>query len=398
MLLSSLTTDIELLHKMLLDDAQKNERILLHINVIEKEISALKSLLTPIDASRLNSPTEFNGQLILVVDDQTMNLDLVSALLADSNLKVVCTSSAQQALKMMCEIVPDLILMDIQMPEMDGYTATEKIRAQYGPGGPIILAMTANDSKEDKQKSLAAGMQGHINKPIDADSLLVQLNYWLHNRASADVNSRPIAPIITPEIPTTCELPGIDVPAAMVRLRGNRELLDEVLISFAAKAALIVPELQQAKRDNNIEEATRILHRLKGTSANLSAFKIAPLAGRLESQCKQGKLPTDDELLNLHDFINEMITSAKSLQKNSLPEAAENHPDRQQLDQHLASIKKHLNTDLGQAEEAVEALNRLCANTLFAETANQLKTLFYQFNLRAVNDLISKEFEDINNG
>jgi CheY-like chemotaxis protein/HPt (histidine-containing phosphotransfer) domain-containing protein len=389
---------------MLLNDAQQKERVLNHINIIEKEINALKSLLslepTCAAAASLNPPAEFNGQLILVVDDQSMNLDLIAALLEDCNLKVICTSCAEQALKFMQDVLPDLILMDIQMPQMDGYTATQKIRSLYGPNGPIILAMTANDTDADKQKSLVAGMQGHIVKPIDADYLLTQLNHWLHKGTSTDSNSRPVTPVIAAKVPTNSEppthtgLPGIDVPAAMARLRGNRELLDEVLVSFAAKAALIVPELHQAKRDNDIEQAMRLLHRLKGTSANLSAYKIAPLAGKLESLCKQGNLPPDDELINLDAFINEVIVSAQGLQKCPLPAAAQNHDlDESQLKQHLTDIQTHLNTDLAQAEDAVEALNRLCTNTGCAEAANQLKTLFYQFNLRAVNDLIAKGFE-----
>lgn len=409
-----LSHDVQQLHQLLQIEIEQKERALARVVMLEEEIRALKLILAtqPTTQSTTqsivpsttapttdNTITAFNGELILVVDDQSLNLDLIEALLDDCNLTIVCKSSALEALEFIKTRMPDLILMDIQMPVMDGYAATAKIRADYAEHGPIILAMTANNSQEDEQKSLAAGMQGHLCKPIDADLLIKQLEFWLAHTTADQLTAPPAhaasnAPSPRAEQTQLDELPGIDLAAALVRLRGNRSLLEEVLVSFADKAALIIPELQQAVVQQDYGGATRILHRLKGTSANLSAVNVAPLASRLESQCKNGQLPNKQEIAELAAAIAQLITTAQGLTTPTTPSAqAQVSVDQAEIKHCLARINAHLNTDLGQAEEAVEALLQLCHNTPWADAAQQLRNVFYQFNLRAVHELIVNGFE-----
>lgn len=387
--------DVLQLQQLLQAETEQKERALAKVIMLEEEIRALKLVLatqpTPATPEN-NSSTSFNGQLILVVDDQSLNLDLIEALLDGCNLNIVCRPSAEEALSFISTSMPDLILMDIQMPQMDGYEATAKIRADYADKTPIILAMTANNSPEDEQKSLAAGMQGHLCKPIDAAVLIQQLTHWLAHKTLHDPNisGAPISPAIAPQD----ELPGIDLAAALARLRGNRSLLEEVLVSFADKAAHIIPELQQAIQNQEHEAATRILHKLKGTSANLSAVRVAPLAARLETQCKQGQLPSDTEVAELALAITQLITTAAHLTQAALtPQASATPVNQQAIKQCLERIDTHLNSDLGQAEDAVETLLHLCNNTPWHDSAQQLRTVFYQFNLRAVRELILNGFE-----
>ncbi|HRH76576.1 MAG TPA: Hpt domain-containing protein, partial [Cellvibrionaceae bacterium] len=170
--------------------------------------------------------------------------------------------------------------------------------------------------------------------------------------------------------------------------------LEEVLVSFADKAAHIIPELQQAIQNQEHEAATRILHKLKGTSANLSAVRVAPLAARLETQCKQGQLPSDAEVAELALAITQLITTAAHLTQAALtPQASATPVNQQAIKQCLERIDTHLNSDLGQAEDAVETLLHLCNNTSWHDSAQQLRTVFYQFNLRAVRELILNGFE-----
>jgi|GEM_PF-3743971 len=393
-----LPQDVQQLQHMLQAETEQKERALAKVVMLEAEISALKTALAthsaiPVEAEVDNA--EFNGQLIMVVDDQTLNLDLIEALLEDCNLNLVCKSSAADALAFIKTSMPDLILMDIQMPVMDGYTATAQIRAQQADKQPVILAMTANNSEEDTHKSLAAGMQGHLCKPIDATLLINQLFFWLQQQPARDPSATALNSSAAHV--ETGELPGIDLAAALARLRGNRALLEEVLISFADKAALIIPELRTAIDGADSEAATRILHRLKGTAANLSAVKVAPLAAKLETQSKQGQLPSEEELTVLDTHIKQLITTAQRIHAGSAP-STEAHEFAQQtnpaaIKQCLESIRTHLNSDLGQAEDAVQRLLQLCQNTAWMAAANQLRTLFYQFNLRAVHDLITNGFE-----
>ena len=164
-------------------------------------------------------------------------------------------------------------------------------------------------------------MQGHLCKPIDAAVLIQQLTHWLAHKTLHDPNisGAPISPAIAPQD----ELPGIDLAAALARLRGNRSLLEEVLVSFADKAAHIIPELQQAIQNQEHEAATRILHKLKGTSANLSAVRVAPLAARFETQCKQGHYPVTQRWRNWPWPSPQLITTAAHLTQAALtPQAS----------------------------------------------------------------------------
>lgn len=411
MLSNSLPIDVVALQQLLTAEAHKNQLALDKIAALEREIHSLKAVLTaaesvaaPSIATTAKQAHEFSGELILVVDDQALNLNIVASLLEDEHLEVVCKNSAHAALEYLQTNIPALILMDIQMPYMDGYEATAKIRADYSQAAPIILAMTANNSAADKQKCLAAGMQGHIGKPIDANYLIDQLHFWLaHNSASDNLNANQPCQntnISGASYPVTLDetqesgLPGIDLTSALMRLRGNRKLLEEVLVSFAQKAASIIPELHQAIEQNNVCDATRILHRLKGTSANLSAYKVAPLAAELEAQCKNNHLPSADQLAQLELNINQLITTAAQLQQTAV-EASHEHSsvDRSLIEPLLQCICVNLHSDLGKAEDAVEKLNAICANSTWSTEAKQLRELFYQFNLRAVKDLISQGFQ-----
>lgn len=403
MLSSSAPTDAIALQQLLAAETHKNQLALEKIAALEREIRDLKFILTSAGASPANWASDtpkqkhqFSGELILVVDDQELNLNLVASLLEDEHLKVVCKNSAQEALEFLHNQTPAIILMDIQMPQMDGYEATAKIHEHFGQVAPTILAMTANNSEADKQKCLAAGMQGHIGKPIDADYLIEQLHFWIEqaNSASAITTVKELATISSDAQSPGIELPGIDLASALMRLRGNRKLLEEVLVSFTQKAASIIPELQQTIDQNNIGEATRILHRLKGTSANLSAYKVAPLAAELESLCKNNQMPTAEQLAQLELHINELIATAELVQSAANePLQEQSGVDRAQIEPLLQAIVTNLHSDLGKAEEAVEQLNTICGNSPWSSDSKQLREVFYQFNLRAVKDLISQGFQ-----
>jgi len=126
---------------------------------------------------------DFTGHTIMLADDVEINREIVLSLLEPTNLAVDCAENGIQAVKMF-ETDPDkysMIFMDIQMPEMDGYEATQKIRALGAPRAKTvpIVAMTANAFREDIEKSIAVGMNGHISKPIDIDEVMQELRKYL---------------------------------------------------------------------------------------------------------------------------------------------------------------------------------------------------------------------------
>jgi CheY-like chemotaxis protein len=120
------------------------------------------------------------GKEVLIVDDDARNAFALSKLLADKGLKVHIVPSGQKALELLDKTPVDLVLMDIMMPGMDGYEATQRIRAQQRFHSLPILALTAKAMKGDREKCIAAGANDYLSKPIDADRLFSMLRVWLN--------------------------------------------------------------------------------------------------------------------------------------------------------------------------------------------------------------------------
>jgi two-component system cell cycle response regulator DivK len=122
-----------------------------------------------------------NDKLILHVEDNFDNRMLVRRLLLSEGYRIIEAEEAMKALEILKTDIPDLILMDINMPEMDGYTLTNKIKAMPGLANLPIIAITANVMKGDREKTLQAGCDGYIEKPIDVDRFLDQVSKFLQD-------------------------------------------------------------------------------------------------------------------------------------------------------------------------------------------------------------------------
>lgn len=121
---------------------------------------------------------------ILYVEDNPDNRMLVRRILTAENYKLLEATNAVQAINLLETTTPDLILMDINMPDMDGYTLTTRIRSMPGLGRIPILALTANVMRGDKEKTLEAGCDGYIQKPLDVDQLIREIEKFLARRAN----------------------------------------------------------------------------------------------------------------------------------------------------------------------------------------------------------------------
>ena len=125
-----------------------------------------------------------NKGTILYVEDNSDNRLLVRRILLSENYELLEATHAFEAIELLEKTIPDLILMDINMPDMDGYTLTAKIRSMPGLGRVPILALTANVMRGDKEKTLEAGCDGYIQKPLDIDQLTREIEKFLKRRAN----------------------------------------------------------------------------------------------------------------------------------------------------------------------------------------------------------------------
>ncbi len=234
------------------------------------------------------------GARILAADDNEINRQVVRELLEIGGLRVATANDGAEALRAAAEGGYDAILMDVQMPVMDGLEAARRIRL-LPHGGPVrlpIIAMTAHAMATDRAKSLEAGMNDHVTKPIDPGELYDALLRW--------VKPRPGAPAAAPEEPAAAparreleNLPGLAVREGVARLGGNARLYLNLLETFAEEQAPRVAELREMAAADGLEDAAALAHKLKGVAGNLSARGLYDVLSRLEQALRAGRTGAD---------------------------------------------------------------------------------------------------------
>jgi two-component system sensor histidine kinase/response regulator len=242
------------------------------------------------------------GRRVLLVEDNAINRELGLELLQEQGLRVVTAEHGQQALDLLrAGLHFDLVLMDIQMPVLDGLAATRAIRALPGFAELPILAMTANAMSEDRQRCLDAGMNDFVTKPIDINALWRALLRWLPTRSGP--GKRPADP---PGAAQPSELPlvlagpveGLDTDLGLRRCLGRPDLYLRLLRQFAEGQDQEARQLQVALEQSNWLVAQRLAHTLKSVAANLGALRLQALADSLErAVAAQAPGPPDTQQL-----------------------------------------------------------------------------------------------------
>lgn len=244
-------------------------------------------------------PTALHNAPLLVVEDNEINQHVALELLRGHGFQVDIAENGEVAVEKVHHKAYALVLMDIQMPVMDGYRAAEAIRQSFSYQQLPIIAMTANAMSGDAERSLAAGMQGHIPKPIDEALLLSQITKWAvpgPYTAKVEVEETP-----TPTTPTQqhkCpQIKGIDFAAALARLNQNAvlyiKLVKKLVESYQQSALKVSDFITKRKHD----EARRYFHSLKGASANLGLLALEKKAAQLEAAMKTNDIAAVADLI-----------------------------------------------------------------------------------------------------
>ncbi len=219
------------------------------------------------------------GMRLLVVEDNLINQQVAQELLVAEGAFVEIAGNGQLGVAAVAAANPpfDAILMDLQMPVMDGYGATRAIRQQLNLIDLPVIAMTANAMASDRAACLAAGMNDHIGKPIDLSDLVSVLNHHTRRTQAVTPNAPPAR--IEPRAPTDW----VDVNSALARLGGNAELYAKVLESYLRDLANLPDQLETMLQQGDLKGAHRLLHTLKGLSATVGAGALAAVAKSMET-------------------------------------------------------------------------------------------------------------------
>ena len=235
------------------------------------------------------------GAKILLVEDNEINQQVAREILEGADLVVSLADDGQQAVEAVKSNTYDVVLMDIQMPVMDGYTATREIRNLKSEIRNVpIIAMTAHAMAGDEEKSLAAGMNGHVTKPIDPDQLFSTLQQWIQpggktgpvGKVDVSVAKAAAAEMAPPESALPDTLQGFDLAEGLKRLQGNQKLYRKLLLDFGANYTQVAAEIHGALDKKDFQHAHSLVHNLKGLSGNLAASALQAATIDLEKLIK----------------------------------------------------------------------------------------------------------------
>jgi CheY-like chemotaxis protein/HPt (histidine-containing phosphotransfer) domain-containing protein len=250
------------------------------------------------------------------VEDNQVNQLVARDVLEQAGLQVVVVGDGQQALQAVAQERFDAVLMDIQMPVLDGYQATRMIRSDPANAKLPIIAMTAHALSGDREKSLASGMNDHITKPIEQEELFQALQKWvlgktgglLSARAQGQASPRPGPGGDQPVAPA------LDVALALRRLAGDRELYLMLLKEFVRSYPQEMAMLRQALQEQDTPTARRMAHTLKGVAGNISAIELARHAAALEAAIEEAVPEAWAGLLApIEAELNKVVASCEKL-------------------------------------------------------------------------------------
>jgi signal transduction histidine kinase/CheY-like chemotaxis protein len=227
---------------------------------------------------------------VLLAEDNDINQQVARELLEHMGLAVSIANNGVEAVEAVRRHNYDLVLMDIQMPEMDGYEATGIIRKNKKLKNLPIIAITANAMSSDRDNALNAGMNEHIAKPIDPESLYHILSHWLPEDGSAmAAGQEDLASEIPDDLQKT--LKGINIAAGIARVGGNHELYRKLAIQFYQDHGNILYKLIDLIGKSDQKTAHRLVHTIKGVAGNIGAEALQQAALKQEQHLKQSSSP-----------------------------------------------------------------------------------------------------------
>lgn len=285
----------------------------LHDAMLEALLGTRKGGLSPIvhaiqDATLQHDFSALRDRRILLVDDVELNRVVALGLLEESGLQVDIAINGVDAVDKVRKNDYALVLMDIQMPEMDGLTATREIRQLANRQHLPIIAMTAHAMAGDRERSLDAGMNDHLTKPIDPEKLYAALIYWITGEKTVPQKIAPIAKpapqVMHPDIP---ELDGIDTARGLAQSLGRPNLYLRILGNFDKEFGHSIQTIRQAMDNSDAVLARRTAHSLKSAAATIGATALSEQAKKLEDIYANNENAAEEQLDAADDELKRIL-------------------------------------------------------------------------------------------
>jgi len=316
---------------------------------------------------------KLKGARVLLVEDNEANQELAIELLTLNGMSVELAINGQEALDMIEVANYDGVLMDCQMPVMDGYTATREIRRRKGYENLPILAMTANAMTGDREKALAAGMNDHIAKPIKPDDMFKSMANWIVSSKPAETSSVVQAAKDENIEHSLPNIEGLDISMGLQTTQDSPSLYRKLLTRFVENKQFH-GDFSAALAEHDLSVAERLAHTLKGSAGNIGAKIVQTEAGELELACRQLQESSESSgsgvqlnlikerlarvdlslsplLQALEDWLNNQVKTISNDKTDTVDEA--------ELDRLITSLRGLLNDDDTDATEVINQLHEL---------------------------------------
>ena len=256
------------------------------------------------------------GARVLLVEDNAINQEVAVAMLEQAGLVVSLANNGEEAIRKVSESGYDCVLMDMQMPVLDGLEATRRIRQQNRFQSLPIIAMTANAMAGDRDRCLAVGMNDYLTKPIDPNKLFSTLLNWIKrpNHPPASLSSQSATTEEGEDDHLWTNLPGIDSSLGLERVGGNKNLYRKLLMKFHRDYIDATTLISNALDTGDTNHARLLVHTIKGIAGNLGAEDLNAVASKLEGAIRNGTHDRSPQLLEqFAQCLSTIMTSLAAL-------------------------------------------------------------------------------------
>lgn len=325
------------------------------------------------------------GLKVLLMEDNLINQQIAWELLEIVGVQTSMASNGVEAPAWLEEHGPqscDRVLMDLNMPEMDGWECVRRIRADDRWQQLPVLAMTAHAMQQERDRCLALGMQDHITKPINPDHLYGCLQHW-SGRQNSTTSVEAALQTSALALPV---LEGFDTAVALERVAGNTDLYRRLLLSLPQTQADALERLDLALAHHDVAEAAHIAHTVKGVSANLGALGLAEAASALDQELRQGSCTATTK----HSFAEELQRTMERIQlafgaldtdevaaQEMVPAATALSDTQRNL---LATLNAHLLASDGEAVDLIDLNREALIAILGSSRYNKIAASLAHFN------------------
>jgi len=338
-----------------------------------------------------------SGRHVLLVEDNIINQRTAVEILNGAGVNVAVVENGEQAVQAVAKTKYDAVLMDVQMPVMNGYEATRLIRETQDSHDLPIIAMTASVMPEDRQACVDAGMDGYVPKPVDRTHLFSMLAKWM--RPPSGVGKPPPVVHEQEDDGKLCRLdvPGIDMETALDKLNGNVRRYAALLQDFVSEFGGAAEEIKTALGRRDVAAVRRLVHTVKGVSGNLSAVDLYQATQVLETGLNTKELHVNsDELISFQRALTQIGEAAEKMAslkpRGTAGDADSNAASipRSTVAPLLVELSRFLQTNNLKAEECVNELKEHLQGSPVQEVMDTLETQVNRYDYKGAEDRLAQ--------